>query len=776
MNQFIIFKLVLRSWKRNKLFIIISLVSLIVGITCTNLLTAFVLYEYHIESHNPNKERILRLTQSLPFTQQEMQGTFVYHKAVPEIISSFPEIESYLRTKTNKDIKARVGEHEFSSLNMVAADSTFETFFPMKTISGVLLEALTKPEKIAVSEQTALQIFGTEACVGKILEIPGMGTYQITAVFRQPVQSMMQVDLLTSLPSGAGMDCMVLIKQDINRETFRKRLETTELPTLLGRGYYLTQTLQESYFDTTLMDSNACIEHRQIILLGVGLLTAILILTIACFNYVNLSFSRLLKQIRMLHIETMMGATHLQIRWQLFIDIFLMVFVAFLFSFLLMNDLLPVFNRIIAAHLTFAYLFSWQVFPVILLFIGVLSLLPASYMSRKIHTLSESRYRSFFTGRKKQHIVSVLVTLQFIISMGLMSSFLIIRSQMSLIEQEGCRFENIIELNGEEIWQPSLLSQIEEIKRIPGVKNIVPSTAGLYPMTMAIPRQEKSENDLLMLELYEENLEFLSIYQLEVLDSQQMNHLLSRSSFPTLVNESFIRLLVPAGENAIGQPVAKYTGSKQETGVIVGVLKDFKKYSLTGHIAPLRMLIHEIPQENFHSLIIQTDGIHQTEIIRRLQNEWKKRYPHYPFQYEEPYQVFMKSNEKVATFSRILLMYACISLFLTLFGLFGITRYAIQQRAREIAIRKIHGASFSQILWLLNRPFLYNITIAFVLIVPVSYYLTNLWLQHFAYQIQPSIVHFLLPLLLTIGVTLLTVCLNGIRTVRSNPAESIQPE
>ena len=153
-----------------------------------------------------------------------------------------------------------------------------------------------------------------------------------------------------------------------------------------------------------------------------------------------------MKQIRTLHIESLLGASHRQIRWQLFADTFLMVITAFLLSILLMSDLLAVFNATISAHLFFSYLFSVQVFPVILLFVIILSVVPAEYMSRKIQTLSESRYRSFFTGRKKQRIVAALVTLQFMISIGLLSAFMIIRSQMDLIEQEGAATKESLSL------------------------------------------------------------------------------------------------------------------------------------------------------------------------------------------------------------------------------------------------------------------------------------------------------------------------------------------
>ncbi|WP_303206834.1 ABC transporter permease [Bacteroides oleiciplenus] len=771
-------KIVLRSWWRNKLFVTISLVSLVIGITCTNLLTAFVLYEYNIEYNNPNRNRILRLIQTLPFAQEEMQGTFVYHESVPEIISQFPEIEAALRTQSVTHTKIRVDNEDFSDLNLLSADSTLEKFFPIETLTGKVKEALTHPGTIAISQEVAKRCFGTTDCIGKLLEIPqsGKNTYRIVAVFRLPSQSMLHADMLTSLNAPEGITCSILLKQGTDIDAFRQRFEATELPTLLGKGYYHTLSLQESYFNTALQDSDQCIEHRQKALLSVGLLSALLILFIGCFNYINLSFSRLLKQIRTLHIECLLGATHRQIRWQLFVDTFLMVIIAFMLSILLMSDLLASFNAIITAKLSLSYLFSSQVLPIILLFVIILSIVPAEYMSRKIHTLSESSYRSFFTGRKKQRIVAALVTLQFIISIGLLSAFMVIRSQMDLIEQEGNRYKGIIEFSIVDSAHSPLQTWIEEIKPITGVESIVPSRSGLYPMSMAVPRKGGEENDLLMLELYEVCPDFLSIYNLELSDAKQTFNLLPRTPIPAIINEAFIRYLVPAGENPIGQPISKYIPEENEKGTIIGVIKDFKKYSLTNNIFPLRMLLHETPQENFTTLTIQFDEKNRAELIDHIRRLWEKKYPNTPFEYTDPHKILMSYNQEVTDFSRILLMYASISLFLTLFGLFGITHYAIRQRIREIGIRKIHGASPWQILWLVNRPFLCYIGIAFVLTIPVICYSMNYWLQQFAYHTHLGIIHFLLPLLFTICITLLTVCLNSYRAARNNPVESIKCE
>lgn len=291
-------------------------------------------------------------------------------------------------------------------------------------------------------------------------------------------------------------------------------------------------------------------------------------------------------------------------------------------------------------------------------------------------------------------------------------------------------------------------------------------------MSIAVPRKEGGKDGLLMLELYENCPDFLDIYGLELLDAPHTLHLLPRTSVPVIVNEAFIRYLVPEGENPVGQPLSKYAPENKENATIIGVMKDFKKYSLTQQVFPLRMILHETPRDNYKTLTLRIDEPRRTEATRRLREVWEQKNPGIPFKYSEPYQTLVSNNREVTDLSRILLMYAAISLFLTLSGLFGITHYAIRQRIREIGIRKIHGASFGQILWLMNRPFFHYIGIAFVLIAPLVYWLMDRWLQQFVYHASIGVSHFLLPLLLTAGITLLTVCLNSYRVARSNPAIS----
>ena len=270
MENLVLLKLIFRNWWRNRLFAVISLVSLVVGISCTNLLISFVIHEYTIEGENPKKDRILRLTQRLPSMQSTGQVSFVYGGSVAGMIAPFPEIESYLRLTEKEATHIEIENQRFPQQVIVEADSSFCRFFPYQILSGNMKEALTKPDCIALSEEKAMQYFGKFDCIGRELSVvygDKVEMKKVSAIYKFYAQSALRIDLLGNSQNlqEEGTSCMILLKEKTDVSAFCERFESTELPTVTGPGYYKLQTLQESYFDTKLADSVKTFSHRLII-------------------------------------------------------------------------------------------------------------------------------------------------------------------------------------------------------------------------------------------------------------------------------------------------------------------------------------------------------------------------------------------------------------------------------------------------------------------------------------------------------------------------------
>ena len=780
MENLVLLKLIFRNWWRNKLFAVISLVSLVVGISCTNLLISFVIHEYTIEGENPKKDRILRLTQRLPSMQSTGQVSFVYGGSVAGMIAPFPEIESYLRLTEKEATHIEIENQRFPQQVIVEADSSFCRFFPYQILSGNMKEALTKPDCTALSEEKAMQYFGKFDCIGRELSVvygDKVEMKKVSAIYKFYAQSALRIDLLGNSQNlqEEGTSCMILLKEKTDVSAFRERFESTELPTVTGPGYYKLQTLQESYFDTKLADSVKTFSHRQIALLSIGLLSAFLVLFIACFNYVNLSFSRLLKQVNMIHVETLMGASHSYICRQLFIDTFLTVFIAFILSILVMGDILSLFNYFFDARLTFGFILSWKVFPFILLFVSLLAIIPATYMTKKLNRISISGYRQFFQGRKRRRLVATLVGVQMVISIGLMTAFMMIRTQLSTIEGQGERFKGVIILGNE--GAALTIPLYNDIKNLPGIQTALLSKGRITsPFNIIIPLNRNGQEVMVNKVLLTENYGLLDLFNIELLEPERTEDLFSKVAHPVVVNEAFVQFFVPGGEDPVGQTLSKYEQDNAGEGTIIGVCKDFRLTSFNSAITPMQIILQEIPVDQATYLSCRIDEGRRNEIVKNLRLLWEKHEPGHSFVYIDAYQQYISNNTDMVNFSRLLLAYAIISLFLTLFGIFGITWYAVEQRKREIAIRKVHGASSRQILLLLNRPFFYYILIADMIAIPIVYVLMKRWREQFVYPTDWGIEVFIVPVVLLMLVTFVTVVLNGYHTALSNPAETIKTE
>ena len=447
-------KLIFRSWWRNKLFAVISLLSLTVGIACTNLLITYVIYEAGIEADNPNKPRIVYMAQDSPLASGE-QVSFIVGDIPTRLKAEYPEVEDYLRMSVTDDPFILIGENKFDPITILTADPSLPRFFPYETVAGDLEKALSTPGMIALSETQARRFFGSEDPIGQVLRTQSTytredKTYEVAAVVKEYPRAYLDFDALVGADdSFNGGVTLLLVNDRFDRESFAEKLKADKVPTFQGEvGRYYFYTLQESYFqdETYTQEYIPYIHRNQKDLLYVGLFSAILILAIACFNYVNLSFTRILQQVKMIYTQKMMGASPGEIRRQLFLDTFLTVCAAFLLSLPLMLDFLPTFNRMMSGRVSIGFFLSGAVLPVILLFILALSVIPAFYMSQRIAALSHAGYRELASGGRKQRLITALSIAQFAISIGLVFATITVRGQLSLTRANGDRYRGLIEV------------------------------------------------------------------------------------------------------------------------------------------------------------------------------------------------------------------------------------------------------------------------------------------------------------------------------------------
>lgn len=799
----IAFKLVLRSWWRNKTFSVISIVSLAIGIACTNLLAVFVIHEYNLEADNPNRERIYMMDQDSPLQPGE-RVCFTVAGIPVEIKEKYPEVTDYVRINNIGMDYIMIKNTRFDPINIAVTDASFSRFFPYKVLYGDLNEALTQPNKIALSEKCARKYFGKENPIGQTIStginytsirVKDDGTtekeeketvYQVAAVLKSRDQSYIVFDALTG--NGGSINgglCLLMTNRPIDTEKFVEQLNKDGIQTFVPEGKYQLYTLQESYFRKYTQEGFSFLNSRQKTLLYVGLISAILILLIACFNYINLNFSRLLQQVRMIHTEKLMGATKADINRQLFIDTFLTVITAFLLSLLITHDLIPLFNSIVSGNIQSSFFFNKQALPVITLFILLLSIIPSVYISRKIVKLSISNYREFFTGNKKRRIVTTLSVAQYTVSIGLIIATLTVNSQLHFIQKGGEGYRGLMEVGAWGVDNSYLPSFAREIKKIPGVENVTLTGGRLLNMgisTVDIKNQDGSLSHYTKAQ-YMGGRDFLKTLKIKITQGIEPDKALEQFQSPVYITQKYADILVPSGENPVGRPLSKYDeankeyeadGNKPEM-IVAGIVDNIFANSLEEEAFPSIIYIIQDNDKRYAFAEIKL-GKEDQQTITAIRDVWENMNPGKYFTYQDVYKEFMQRNKRTSELAELMIMYSLISIFLTCFGLFGMALYATEQRTKEIGVRKVNGASTFLIMLLLNRQFVVWIGIAFVIAIPITSLFLNRWLEHFAHHTEMSVFHFLLGGITVLFITLLTVSWHTYKAASGNPVNTLRSE
>lgn len=782
-------KMILRSWWRNKVFFLVSVASLALGLACTNLLMTYFVHEHGLEGHNPDRDRMFFLQQDDPMTEGK-RVAYAAAEIPPQLKEGYAEVEDFLRLGKLDMLYCKVdGQKVERDFMLISADTTLTHFFDYRTEEGSLEQVLRQPGKMALSTACARSLFGERQAIGKQVEVHlaygGTRTYEVVAVLKEREQSLLQFDMLTANDPDLFWGGPTLLKLTPGTDAARlaDKLNADKVPTLMpGQTKYYLDPLDAICFTTPDDASQQTLDfvsQTPVQTLYISLLAAVLILVIACCNYTNMSLSRLLQQLRMIHVEKLMGATLRNIRLQLFGDAFLTVVLAFGLSILLVNDCLSLFNDLLGSRLTMTFFFSSQMLPWLLLFILLVSVIPAWYISYRLSRLSFTEYRTLYSGRRKQRFVAVLVTVQFVISIGLLLATLTARNQMELTRQRASRYEGCIEI-GDAFGAPLAPFKAELEKRVKGIESMTLSkssvlSAWIRQLNVQRPGGKEVRTNLLTLEGDSTLLRTLLIEQLS---GESPSRLLERQASPVLVNESFVRLLVPAGTEVVGHALREFDTETQDSlAVIGGVVRDFSVNSLEEAVTPLviTLLSASDLQKGFY-LQLRLRSENREETLRQIEAVWNEMNPNQPFGYADMHRDFMARNQKVLSLSHILTFYAVIGLLLTGFGLFGIAWYATRQRIREISIRKVHGATRGQIIWLLNKPFCLYAIVAYVVAMPVGGWFMLHWLEQFAYRAPLSAGIFVWPLLVVWGLSALIVCLQGWILSRVNPVECMKQD
>lgn len=793
------FKTALRNLRKNKAFSFINILGLTVGLTCCLLMVLYIRHELSYDDFQKNGDRMARVIMEYSEGGSVMKGNFTSTKVAPAFKRNFPEVEQAVRMY--KGIRVvHYQDKLFDEKSFMYADSTFFDMFSFKLLKGNPQYALSGPNVVVLTQSAAKKYFGDDDPIGKIIKVGSTETdYQVTGVIEDcPSNSQIKYDFLASFSSlgvtqedtywDANYTTYLLLKDKSSIASLQAKIPgfmKKEMATTLSGGDYVNFHLEP--FKSIHLHSpyegfepNSSITYIYII--GV---VALLILAIACFTYVNLSTARSMERAKEVGIRKVSGAFKKQIFWQFIGESMILSVISLLLSLALAAVLLPSFNHLADRQLSLSSMFSPFIIGLALMIILCISLAAGSYPALILSGFQPVKVLkgAFKNTGSGLWLRKTLIVFQFAISAFLIVATFIIQNQLHYIQTKdlGYNKDQIIVLPLDQKMTGILNTIKTEFKTNPDVLSLTKANnepiniVSGYSMSRAdqVGKGGISVNANVVDEDFIKTIgatiiagtDFTEQDSKDVLEPTEQD----KKKYHYILNESAAKALGWTPEEAIGK---KMFLGEQRPGIVKGVVKDFNFSSFHDPIKPL-VLFNE-PWGG--SLLVKLSGKHLPQTLAFLESKWKQLIQHRPFEYRFLDDDYNKLYQSEIRLGKVLNIFATIAILLAALGLFGLSAYSIQQRTKEIGIRKVLGASVPNVITLLSKDFLSLVIVASIIAFPIAWWVMNQWLQDFVYRVSIGWWIFLIAGIIAIIITLLTVSFLAIKAAVANPVKSLRTE
>ena len=788
-------KVTVRSLWKNKVASAINIFGLTVGLTSCLLISLYVQHEASFDSFQKNGKRIARVIMEYGFdgSPETKRGNYTSTKVAPEFSRIFPEVEYAIRM-VNDDMIIKHRDNLVTEPYFLFADSTFFKIFSADLIQGNPTEALNGPFKVVLTESTARKYFVNENPMGKILltgtdEIP----YEVTGVIRDyPSNSQIRFDFLASFSSkgenqevtywNANFTTYLLLKDEHAFAPLQEKITPFMKKEMAGSGASVNFLLEP--FDKIHLHSEYAgfVPNTSITYLYILSGVALLILVIVSFTYINLSTARSVERAKEVGIRKSIGAARTQLFWQFMSESVIICMIAVTLSFFLIFLTLPYFTRLIEKELPFTSLFSVSFIGVSFLVTMAVSFLAGSYPAIILSGFQPVKVLKGITRTDSgKWIQPSLIVFQFAISIFLVVATLVIQSQLYFIQHKSLGYDrdHVVVLPMRKKMLDDLAVIKQELKTNPAIISVsrCVSTPVKIPggYNMRTDQMAESEQHSVTATPIDEDyikttgLEIIAGSDLTEQDSKDVAHEDRKDNiYHFILNESAAEDLGWTPEEAVGKKM--FMGDRE--GFVRGIVRDFHFESMHNSIKPL-VLFTEIRGNN---LLVKINGKNLPETISFLEKKWKQLVPFVPFEYhflDDDYNGLYKSELQLGM---VMNLFSGIAIVLACLGLFGLSTFVVQQRIKEIGIRKILGASLVHIVGLLSGKFTILVIVAIAIASPLAYLLMTQWLQGFAYRIEISVWTFAIAALSALAIAFLTVSVQSIKAALTNPAQTLKSE
>ncbi len=793
------FKIAWRNLVKDRQFSLLNLMGLSVGLACALLIFLWLNDETSIDKFHGKDKQLFQVIK----TSLNADGTIETHETTPGLLaqamaSEIPEVEYAVSVVTEntgilsadeKNIKARP---KF-------VDTNFLNVFSYPLISGNKADALSNKNGVVISDKLALKLFNrTNNISGKTLQWDGEekdldGTYIVTGVFKAPpTNASMQFDILfnyslyyDTYKEKHGLinwysnnpQTFLIIKKGTVIEQFNRKIRdfaNAKFKAAHGAvGQYEGIIFVQRYSDKYLRNhyENGVQAGGRIEYVRLFSVIAVFILIIACINFMNLATARASRRAKEVGIKKVIGVRRSTLIFQYMVESMLMALISLVVAFLLVSLLLPQFREITGKDLHLV--FDTRLISAALAITIITGLLAGSYPALYLSGFGPAMVLKgkLSVSGGESWIRKGLVVFQFTISVVLIISVLVVYKQMELIQNRnlGYNKDNIIQFANEGKLRTTLGTFLSEVRKIPGVVNASSmdgdmvgnhSGGGGISWPGQIPGHGIEFDGLDVDAGLRETLD-LKMNEGRFFSSQYGNEV-----DKVIFNEAAITAM--GLKNPVGQTVTMWGSKKQ----IIGVVKDFHFKSLYEKVGPFFFRF----SPNNGNVLVKIEAGKEKETIAKLDKFYKNYNLGLPFEYkfmDDDYQRLYASEQRVSVLSRY---FAVVAIIISCLGLFGLAAFTAQKRQKEIGIRKIVGASVTNIAVMLSKDFLMLVLIAVLISFPLAWWAMNAWLENFAYRVNISAWIFLVASASIVFITLLTISFQSIKAAIANPVGALRSE
>lgn len=805
-------KIAWRSLKRQPFFTFLNIFGLAIGIAGGLLISLYIYDELSFDKMFADADRIHRIHSDIKFGGEAREFAVAPAPMAEAVQNDFSEVELAMRFRTQGSLLLRVTDKEanIKELGTTFVDSTFFKMFGLDLLVGDVKTALKSPNTLVLNKTAALKHFDINNAVGQTLILDNNEPYTVTGVIEDfPKNSFLRNHSVFMAMSGYE-DSRVVNWGSNNYQTYIKLIPTANIEDIQEPlegflGKYVIPGVQEFMPGITEEQFKAAGNHliystmpmtdihlnsdrvaeisgnNDIQSIYILSFIALFLLVLACVNFMNLSTAHSLKRAKEVGIRKTLGSNKVELIGQFLVESGLVSFASLLLAIVLAIVLLPLFNDLADKDISMPYTnpIFWSILLIAGAVLGVFSgSYPAFFMSRfiPVKVLKGSSSNKLGGGKVR----NALVIFQFAISVFLIISTLVVYQQLDYIQNKDLGFskDQVLIINDAFTLDNQATYFKEEVKKLSYVKNATlssyfPTPSSRSDSTFAPEDGLTDQENAINMQRWGVDFDYLSTLDLEIIAGRGFDRSFKSDSTSIVVNESAVSVMGIKPEEALGKRYTPDLGEENMTYyTIIGVVKDF-------HFSPFRSEIESLSlhlSDRAYALAVKLESGDFSNAISGIEGIWNKVAPGQPFDYyfmEDSFNDTYKSEKRLG---RIFFIFTGLSILIACLGLFGLAAFNAEKRTKEIGIRKVLGASVSQISYRLSIDFLKLVGIAILVSLPLGWLAMNKWLEDFSYRIEIGIWVFVLAALLAVVISIITVSYQSIKAAIVNPVKSLRTE